>query len=131
MTSRHLQLALLSLAALWLPGCTAGQATFKGYGEQQVWLAMKAAAHLPGYDDLAPKMRWQVDANNVWADEDGKRIEIHRELSRWEGNRIDRRVKRTRVFDIEIRMASADPPEATFTKLVPGRTFTLKYSFTF
>lgn len=115
MNHRSVTFALLALIATLLPCCTAGQATFEGHDEQQVWLAMKAAAHLPAYLDLEPNLQWQVDANEVWSSDDERRIEIHRELSRLEGVRIDRRTRRKREFDFEILMVAHDPPAATFT----------------
>lgn len=59
-----------------LAGCTTRSATFEGYGDDQVWSAMVAAARTPEYDD------WKVRDNEVFVDESGRRLEIFRVLKR-------------------------------------------------
>jgi hypothetical protein len=57
-------------------GCTSRSTTFEGYGEDQVWSAMVAAARTPEYDD------WKVRDNEVYVDESGRRLEVFRILKR-------------------------------------------------
>ncbi|MEY3143582.1 MAG: hypothetical protein RLY21_2075 [Planctomycetota bacterium] len=70
--------ATVSVAALIvsMSGCTTRSATFEGYGDDQVWSAMVAAARTPEYDD------WKVQDNQVMVDETGKRLEVYRYLKR-------------------------------------------------
>jgi len=69
----HAQLIATSAVAFFVAasGCTSRSATFEGYGEDQVWSAMVAAARSPEYDD------WKVRDNEVYIDESGRRLEVY------------------------------------------------------
>jgi hypothetical protein len=69
-------LPLVSALVLSTAGCTTQSATFEGYGGDQVWSAMLAAARTPDYDD------WKVTQNEVFVDEAGRRLEVYRLLKR-------------------------------------------------
>jgi hypothetical protein len=68
---------LLTALALILGGCTSLQETYPGKTSGQVWTAMVASANNPDYYP-----DWHVTRNDVWVDEPGARIEIHRVLER-------------------------------------------------
>jgi len=68
---------LLAALALILGGCTSLQETYAGKTSGQVWTAMVASANNPDYYP-----DWHVTRNDVWVDESGARIEIHRVLER-------------------------------------------------
>lgn len=74
----HAQFIATSAVAFFVAasGCTSRSATFEGYGEDQVWSAMVAAARSPEYDD------WKVRDNEVYIDESGRRLEVYRILKR-------------------------------------------------
>jgi hypothetical protein len=71
-------LAAVPVAAIVvsLAGCTTRSATFGGYGDDQVWSAMVAAARTPEYDD------WKVRDNEVFVDDASRRLEVYRVLKR-------------------------------------------------
>ena len=88
-------------------GCSA-ERTFDGYGSDQVWTAMVAAAETPAYAD------WTVAANDVWVDESAQRIEIYRHLRRvLYGPGADPRSE-TQTWRFEVRLEGRDPPTASF-----------------
>lgn len=68
-------LAALALAAA-LCGCTSRTQLFEGYADDQLWTAMVATARTPEYDD------WKLTENEVFVDENGRRVEIYRVLRR-------------------------------------------------
>lgn len=74
----HSLLIALPAVAIFVAasGCTSRSATFEGYGEDQVWSAMVAAARTPEYDD------WKVRDNEVFIDDAGRRLEVYRLLKR-------------------------------------------------
>jgi hypothetical protein len=59
-----------------LTGCTKRQQAYGEFNADTVWIAMKAVAETPTYDD------WKVASNDVWIDEHERRIEIYRLLRR-------------------------------------------------
>jgi len=69
-------LSVASVVALSGVGCTTRSQIFDGYSEDQLWTAMVATARSPVYDD------WKVSDNEVYIDEDARRIEIFRVLRR-------------------------------------------------
>ncbi len=69
-------LSVASVVALSGVGCTTRSQVFDGYSEDQLWTAMVATARSPVYDD------WKVSDNEVYIDEDARRIEIYRVLKR-------------------------------------------------
>ncbi|MHC4418958.1 MAG: hypothetical protein ACYS1E_00020 [Planctomycetota bacterium] len=96
------------VTVLVLGGCAAVKHTFTDQDAEQVRTAMVAVAGQPRYDD------WTVVANDVWVDEAGRRLEIHRRLDRLrrEPGAKPRREQRTWRFDV--RLLATDPPEAQF-----------------
>lgn len=74
---RRLETALsLGLALVALGGCTTRTQVFEGYSDDQLWTAMVATANAPEYDD------WRIRRNEVFVDDDSRRIEVFRVLRR-------------------------------------------------
>jgi hypothetical protein len=69
-------LSLAAIVAFAGVGCTTRSQVFEGYSEDQLWTAMVATARSPVYDD------WKVSDNEVYIDEDTRRIEVFRVLKR-------------------------------------------------
>jgi len=89
-------------------GCTTIERTFDGYGSDQVWTAMVAAAETPVYAD------WTVAANDVWVDESEQRIEIYRHLRRVLYRPGADPHPETQTWRFEVRLEGHDPPMASF-----------------
>ena len=71
MPTRFTNFAAPSSAVLiaGLVGCsTTSTQVFEGYGDDQVWSALVAAAQSPEYDD------WKIAENQVFVDEAGRRV---------------------------------------------------------
>jgi hypothetical protein len=66
----------LGLVASALVGCTTRTQVFEGYSDDQLWTAMVATANAPEYDD------WRIRRNEVYVDDDSRRIEVFRVLRR-------------------------------------------------
>lgn len=69
-------LSISAVAVTTLSGCVSRTQSFEGYGEDQVWSAMIAAARTPEYDD------WKVAENELLVDESNQRLEVYRRLRR-------------------------------------------------
>jgi hypothetical protein len=69
-------LSLAAIVAFAGAGCTTRSQVFEGYSQDQLWTAMVATARSPAYDD------WKISDNEVYIDEDARRIEIFRVLKR-------------------------------------------------
>ncbi len=73
LAARALGAAAVVLA---LAACTTRSAIYEGRAADTVWVAMKAAAENPRYDD------WHVIQNDVYADEAIRQVHIYRRLRR-------------------------------------------------
>lgn len=109
---RHTFLSIGAVAAIACTGCTTRSQVFDGYGDDQVWTAMVAAARTPAYDD------WKVVENDVFVDDATRRIEIYRSLKRLYVTPFSdpRRESEEWRFRVELgRDESLDAPEVFFT----------------
>jgi hypothetical protein len=95
-------------------GCTSVDRSFDGYGRDQVWTAMVAAAETPAYVD------WKVATNDVWVDEADRRIEIYRNLRRVLYRPGADPLRETRTWRFEVRLDEGDPPTAIFVSRGAG-----------
>lgn len=75
-TLLNVTLSVSAIAVTTLSGCVSQTQSFEGYGEDQVWSAMIAAARTPEYDD------WKVAENELFVDESTQRLEVYRRLRR-------------------------------------------------
>jgi hypothetical protein len=73
---RLIRVLTLGLMASALAGCTTRTQVFEGYSDDQLWTAMVATANAPEYDD------WRIRRNEVFVDDDARRIEVFRILRR-------------------------------------------------
>ena len=101
-------LGVVLVSALILGGCASVKHTFADQDVEQVWKAMVTVAEQPRYDD------WAVVANDVWVDEAGRRIEIHRRLDRQLHLPGAKPQREQRTWQFEVRLLETDPPEAKF-----------------
>ena len=106
----------LSLAAavalVATTGCTSRTQTFEGYSDDQVWSAMVAASRTPEYDD------WKVADNDVFVDEEGRRIEVYRRLRRLYVSPHSDPRKEDEEWRLQVMLdhdESADAPMVDFT----------------
>ncbi len=97
------------LALISLSGCTTVNHTFTHQPADQVWTAMVAVAQSPVYED------WQVSRNDVWVDEDARRIEIYRRLRRILAQPASKIRRENREWRFQILLESTNPPKAVFT----------------
>ena len=93
---------------LLLGGCASVKHTFADQDAEHVWKAMVAVAEQPRYDD------WTVVANDVWANEAERRIEIHRRLDRQVHVPPSQPRREQRTWQFEVRLLGTDPPEVRF-----------------
>lgn len=110
-------IVVAALATIALTGCTTVNHNFGSQPADQVWTAMVAVAHSPVYKD------WQVSRNDVWVDEDAKRIEIYRRLRRVLSQPASKTRREKREWRFQIMLESTNPPKAVFTSRglgVPG-----------
>lgn len=85
---------------------------FEGHSEDQVWSAMVAAARTPEYED------WKVRENEVFVDEQGRRLEVYRVLKRLYVTPFSEPRKEDREWRIQIVLAQSgdgDAPAVDFT----------------
>ena len=111
------RITIVVLASIALTGCTTVSHTFGTQPADQVWTAMVAAAQSPEYKD------WQVSRNDVWVDEDIKRIEIYRRLRRVISQPASKTRRENREWRFQILLEPTDPPQAVFISRglgVPG-----------
>lgn len=111
------RITVVILATIALTGCTTVNHTFVSQPADQVWTAMVAVAQSPEYKD------WQVSRNDVWVDEDAKRIEIYRRLRRVLSQPASRTRRENREWKFQILLQTTKPPHAVFTSRgmgVPG-----------
>ncbi len=107
---RRTALALLPLGLL--AGCTTRSQVFEAYSDEQLWTAMVATANAPTYDD------WHVRRNEVFVDEDQRRIEILRVLRRTFVSPHADPLRQEREWRFEILLAhdeELDAPVVDFT----------------
>ena len=97
------------LATIALSGCTTVNHNFGSQPADQVWTAMVAVAQSPVYKD------WKVSRNDVWVDEDAKRIEIYRRLRRVLAEPASKARRENREWRFQILLESTNPPKAVFT----------------
>lgn len=102
------RITVVILAMLALTGCTTVNHTFTYQPADQVWTAMVAVAQSPVYED------WQVSRNDVWVDEDARRIEINRRLRRILAQPASKIRRENREWKFQIMLESTNPPRATF-----------------
>jgi hypothetical protein len=98
--------SILSLFA----GCTTMERTFPDHSKEQVWSAMVTVAERPEYKD------WKVLENNVYANEEAKRIEVNRVVHRQlylPGGGNNPRYER-RDWKFTITLMPVEPPTIDF-----------------
>jgi hypothetical protein len=106
---RHVYTAVILLVATAAAGgCTSVEHTFDGYGSDQVWTAMRAAAETPAHSD------WKVAGNDVWVDEADRRIEIYRRLRRVLYRPDAKPLRESQTWRFEVRLTALEPPTARF-----------------
>ena len=108
--SKH-ALALMTCMAIVLGGgCASHVHVFEQRELEPLWTAMKTVADQPRYDD------WTIPngGNQVWIDEEHRRIEIYRKLQRvtHQPGKIPHVDERT--WRIQVYMTKLDPPTAKF-----------------
>jgi hypothetical protein len=97
------------LAMIALTGCTSVKRSYSGHPPEQVWMAMKTAAAEPRSPD------WHIRANNLWIDEDARRIEIERHLHRELFMTADRTRFEEQSWKFQIRLRVGIHPVIEFT----------------
>jgi hypothetical protein len=107
-SSKRIGSCFALVTVLLVGGCTTVKHTFVDQDARHVWTAMVAVAGQPRYDD------WTVLANEIWVDEPGRRIEIHRRLDRLRHEPAATPRREQRTWDFEVRLLETDPPEARF-----------------
>jgi hypothetical protein len=101
--------------ALHLTGCITCRETFAGHDADHVWTAMVAVAKTPDYNDKAYNKRWTVRENNVWVNDEERRIEIQRRLERTLYRAGAKPLHEQRDWKFQVTMTDLDPPQAKFT----------------
>jgi hypothetical protein len=95
-------------------GCTSMRRSYPGRTADEVWTAMKAVASEPNYHSEDYHKRWIVRENNVWADEQNRRIEVFRSTTRaMYQPGADPQVQ-NREWRFQMVLQSTDPPEVKF-----------------
>lgn len=119
MTRSPTQSLLCASVSLWFSllsaGCSTQREVFTDRPADEVWTAMKAVAESPDYAQGDPADRWSVRANNIWIDDDAKRIEIARELERVYHQPGSKPLQENRAWKFTVQLESTDPPTAAIT----------------
>ena len=91
-------------------GCASRTHVFDGREIEPVWTAMKTVAAEPRYDD------WTIpnEGNQVWTNDDQRRIEIYRKLERITHQPGKKPHVDQRTWRIQIFLTEAEPPTAKF-----------------
>lgn len=76
MMIRAVMMLIAVLIVSFFGGCTTMERSFPDHSQDQVWSAMVAVAERPVYAD------WKVLENNVYANQEAKRIEVSRVVHR-------------------------------------------------
>ena len=108
----RMSLTLAALAAL--AGCTTQRETFTGHNAEQVWTALVAAAQTPDYAGPTAADRWTLRENNVWVDQEQRRIEIDRLLERELHQPGAQPMHQQRHWKFQVRLEQDQPPTAAF-----------------
>ena len=120
-----IRVACLVACVFLTAGCATPTRSWPDQDRGLVWTAMVAAAGSPEYVSDDPRRRWIVAENNVDADPDLGRIQVHRVLTR--SLQLPRQVlqsDRRRLF-FDIYLLPTNPPTVTFafkeTGFIPVR----------
>jgi hypothetical protein len=107
------RMVVLLTVSVLVAGCATYKHEFDGQPIGQVWSSMVAAARTPSYDGPSPSQRWTVIDNEVWVDEDLRRIEIYRRLARrlYQGAQP---LDENRVWNFRVSLIDEDPPTVKF-----------------
>ena len=101
--------------ALLSAGCSTQREVFTDRPSDEVWTAMKAVAETPDYAQGEPADRWTVRRNNVWVDDESRRIEIERRIEHAYHQPGSKPLQEERAWKFTIRLESNDPPTALIT----------------
>ena len=104
---RHLR-AFVPWCLLLLAGCTTVKRSFPDLTAEQVWPVLVAVAETPDYGD------WRVVDNEVWVDEEDRRIEIYRRLRRILHRPAAKPLDEQRTWRFQIRLQEKEPLVAVF-----------------
>ena len=107
-------IAICALSLVFATGCTSLRETYPGRSADQVWTAMKAVANEPNYSSGDSHKRWTVRENNVWVDEDNRRIEIFRRTTREIYQPMTNPQTQNREWRFSVTLEPVDPPEVKF-----------------
>ena len=110
-----LKVSVMLSFALLLGGCSTQREVFTAHPADEVWTAMKAVAETPDYAQGDLSNRWTVRANNIWIDDETRRIEIARELERIYHQPGSTPHQENRAWKFTVRLESNDPPTAAIT----------------
>jgi len=76
---------------------------------------MKAVAETPDYAEGDVSNRWTVRRNNIWIDDETRRIEIDRQIERVYHQPGSMPMQEERAWKFTIGLEAMDPPVATIT----------------
>jgi len=119
MTRSSIQSLLCASVSLWFvlfaAGCSTQREVFTDRPADEVWIAMKAVAETPDYASGDSDDRWTIRQNNIWINDETKRIEIARELERIYHQPGSTPHQENRAWKFTVRLESTDPPTAAIT----------------